>query len=480
MRRFDAVAVTDVEQWSDEADVVVVGFGAAGSCAAFEAATAGADVLVLDRSGAAGGAAAMSDGFVYLGGGTPEQLEAGYQDSVENMRAFLTAACGPAPDLAKIDRYCAASLEHREWLVARGVRFLGTVIPTANGTSPVDGEGLMFTGGENAHPYKEIASPAPRGHVVQGGRPGGAMLMKTLAAAAIEAGARTAFDTRADALVVDDDRRVCGIVGSRYGEAVAVRARTGVVLTAGGFISNTEMVEQYAPAVHVTKLRLGTDGDDGSGILMAQAVGARVKRMDAIECALPFNAPRSLVHGILVNRAGQRFINEDTYMGRVGQHALVHEHGEVYLVVDEEHYAPNWLHIPATWVCETVAELEGEIGLPPGSLQATVTYYNEHAAHGDDPIFGKQESVLTPLTGAVAAFDLRAAKFIYAPFTLGGLHTLPDGEVLDLAGEPIPGLFAAGRTTSGVAAQGYCSGLSLGDSTLFGRWAGLSAAGGKS
>ena len=480
MRRFDAVAVADVEQWSDEADVVVVGFGAAGSCAAFEAATAGADVLVLDRAGAAGGAAAMSDGFVYLGGGTPEQLEAGYQDSVENMRAFLVAACGPAPDLAKIERYCAASLEHRAWLVARGIRFLGTVIPTANGTSPVDGEGLMFTGGENAHPYKEIAVPAPRGHVVQGGRPGGAVLMQTLAAAAVEAGARTAYDTRADALVVDDTGRVCGVVASRYGETIAVRARTGVVLTAGGFISNPVLIEQYAPAVQVTALRLGTDGDDGSAILMAQAVGARVKRMDAIECALPFNAPRSLVHGILVNRAGQRFINEDTYMGRVGQHALVHERGEAYLVVDEEHYAPNWLHIPATWVCETVAELEAEIGLPPGSLQATVTYYNEHAAHGVDPQFGKHASVLTPLTGAVAAFDLRAATFIYAPFTLGGLHTLPDGDVLDLAGEPIPGLFAAGRTTSGVAAQGYCSGLSLGDSTLFGRWAGLSAAGGKS
>jgi 3-oxo-5alpha-steroid 4-dehydrogenase len=71
---------------------------------------------------------------------------------------------------------------------------------------------------------------------------------------------------------------------------------------------------------------------------------------------------------------------------------------------------------------------------------------------------------------------VRADTFIYAPFTLGGLHTLVDGEVLDLDGEPIPGLYAAGRATSGVAAQGYCSGLSLGDSTYFGRRAGRSAA----
>ncbi|MDT4910991.1 MAG: 3-oxo-5alpha-steroid 4-dehydrogenase [Pseudonocardiales bacterium] len=471
--------VADVPMWDEQADVVVVGFGAAGSAAAFESAQSGAETLVLERAGAAGGAAAMSDGFIYLGGGTPEQREAGYEDSVENMKTFLRAACGPAPDGAKIDLYCERSLEHREWLVARGVRFLGTVLPHANGTSPVDGEGLMFTGGENAYPFDEIATPAPRGHVVQGHRPGGARLMDALSAAAVEAGARPSFDTRVETLVTDDSGRVVGVVASRYGDEVTIRARTGVVLTAGGFIHSAEMIEQYAPAVHATALRLGTEGDDGRGIRIAEAVGARVKRMDAIECALPFNAPRSLVHGILVNRLGQRFVNEDTYMGRVGQTALVHQGAQAYLIVDEQHYAPNWLNVPAAWVCETAAELESEIGLPPGSLTSTLDYFNEHAANGEDPLFHKRPPVLTPLTPPLAAFDLRADKFFYAPFTLGGLHTQPDGAVLDLDGEPIPGLFAAGRTTSGVAAQGYCSGLSLGDSTLFGRLAGLTAAGAK-
>jgi 3-oxo-5alpha-steroid 4-dehydrogenase len=252
-----------------------------------------------------------------------------------------------------------------------------------------------------------------------------------------------------------------------------------VVLAAGGFINSPEMVADYAPAVHATALRLGTDGDDGRGIRMAQAVGARTKRMDAIECALPFNAPRNLVHGIIVNRLGRRFVNEDTYMGRVGQTSLVHEGGQAYLIVDEEHYTPTWLGYRAKWVCETAEELESEIGLPAGSLVATIAYFNEHAERGADPLFHKRAPLLTPLRGPLAALDLRAHKFIYAPFTLGGLDTAVDGAVRDLDGEPIPGLFAAGRTTSGVAAQGYCSGLSLGDSTLFGRLAGLSAAGAK-
>ena len=64
----------------------------------------------------------------------------------------------------------------------------------------------------------------------------------------------------------------------------------------------------------------------------------------------------------------------------------------------------------------------------------------------------------------------------HATFTLGGLSTTVDGEVLTVDGAPIPGLYAAGRTTSGIAAGGYVSGISLGDGTFFGRRAGLGAA----
>lgn len=471
--------VGDVPSWDDEADVVVVGFGAAGSAASWEAATAGAETLVLDRAGAAGGAAAMSDGMLYLGGGTATQRTAGFDDTVEAMRTFLLAACGPAPDVAKIDAYCQGSVEHHDWLVARGVRFVGTYHPEGGGTSPADDEGLMFTGGENAHPFDELVAAVPRAHCTKGAQPGGAALMQALCAAATQAGARPRYDTRAERLVVDETGRVCGVVATRYGEQITVRARTGVVLAAGGFVNNPEMVARYAPVLHLTSMRLGTDGDDGRGIRMAQAAGAAVKRMDAVECALPFNSPRALKHGILVNGLGRRFVNEDTYMGRIGQRALVHEQGQVFLIVDEEHYVPNWLGVAATWVCETAAELEAEVGLPAGSLQDTLAYFNAHAERGEDPLFHKRPPLLTPLRGALAAFDLRPAAFVYAPFTLGGLHTDVDGAVLDLDGAPVPGLYAAGRTTSGVAAQGYCSGLSLGDSTFFGRRAGRAAAGGK-
>lgn len=474
---------TEIEAWADEADVVVVGFGAAGSAAAIDARATGADVLVLERTSAAGGAAALSDGMIYLGGGTALQKEAGFDDTVEAMKAFLLAACGPGVDEAKIDVYCARSLEHYDWLTAQGVHFIGTFVgEDGAGASPVDGEALMYTGGENAAPFDELTTPAPRAHCTkpeQGDKRGGAVLMETLNAAALASGARPLYDTRAERLVVDDEDSVVGVVASQYGEEIAVRARGGVVLTAGGFVFNDDMLGQYAPQLRRTPVKLGTPGDDGRGIRMAQAVGARVKHMDAGECALPFNTPRSLVRGILVNRLGRRFVNEDTYMGRVGQRAFFDQGGETYLVVDEANYAKNWLGVTAAWVCESATELEAEIGLPPGSLVSTVDYYNAHASQGADPLFGKRAPHVVPLRPPLAAFDLRLDKFPYAVFTLGGLHTLPTGEVLDLDGEPIPGLYAAGRTTSGIAAHGYCSGLSLGDSTLFGRLAGQRAAGAK-
>ena len=73
-----------------------------------------------------------------------------------------------------------------------------------------------------------------------------------------------------------------------------------------------------------------------------------------------------------------------------------------------------------------------------------------------------------------AALELNASTSYFSFFTLGGLNTAPTGEVLDRGGQPVPGLYAAGRTTSGLPrwGHGYSSGLSLADCTFFGRMAG--------
>jgi len=107
--------------------------------------------------------------------------------------------------------------------------------------------------------------------------------------------------------------------------------------------------------------------------------------------------------------------------------------------------------------------------------EATVGYYNHHAGSGADPLFHKAPRWLRPLEPPLGAIELGDSAFM--SFTLGGLHTDTHGRVLDLGGDPIPGLYGAGRSTSGIPGWGYCSGMSLGDGTFFGRRAGLHLAG---
>ena len=465
---------SEITRWDHTVDVIVVGFGAAGSAAAFSAAAAGARVLVTERTGGPGGAAALAEGIVYLGGGTPIQTACGFEDSLDDMYRYMMAACGPDPNEAKIARYCEESLGHFDWLVARDVPFDPTFCADTS-MAPNGTEGLVYSGGEDAYPFNEIARPAPRGHLAKTKRSTGWLLMQHLAAAATGAGAAVSTDTRVDRLVCEDGR-VVGVQAQRFGETVTLRACRGVVLTAGGFIFNDDMLRQHCPPLARGTFKVGTEGDDGRGIRMAQAIGASVRNMYAGEVSLPITPPLTLIHGILVNCQGQRFINEDTFMGRVGQSALYEQDGEVYLIVDEASYEVNWMGLAATWVCETAAQLESEIGLPAGSLQSTVDLYNRHAATGEDPLFHKDPSWVRPLVPPIGAVDLRIGPAPYAPFTLGGLETTVAGEVCDLTGSAIGGLFAAGRTTAGVCSFGYASGLSIGDSTLFGRFAGESAA----
>jgi len=466
--------LAEVGSFDVETDVLGAGFGAGGSCAGHAAREVGAEVLVAERASGAGGAAALSEGIVYLGGGTPVQTACGFTDSVDNMVRYLLAACGPEPDEAKVVAYAEGSLGHFDWLVARGVEY-DPRLDAETQMAPSGTEGLVWSGGEDAWPFNEIAVPAPRGHLAKTKRSTGWLLMQKLAEAATRAGADVSYDTRVERLIVEDGR-VVGAVATRYGERVSVKAHRGVVLTAGGFIWNDEMLRHHAPTLLLGTWKVGTEADDGRGIEMAQAMGARVKNMHAGEVSLPIIPPRQLIEGIIVDGAGQRFINEDTYMGRVGQAALYERNATCFLVIDEAGYEPNWMGLEASWVCETVDELEVEIGLPVGSLGATLALYNRHAESGGDPVFHKRPERVRPLIPPLGAFDLRRGSAPYAPFTLGGLETTVAGEVLDLSGVPIPGLFAAGRCTAGICSFGYASGLSLGDSTLFGRFAGSTAA----
>ncbi|WP_327248675.1 FAD-dependent oxidoreductase [Streptomyces sp. NBC_01320] len=219
------VPASSVSRYDAETDVLVVGFGCAGAAAAFEAASAGAEVLVLERAGGPGGSSALSGGELYLGGGTPVQTACGFQDAADDMFAYLKSALGPHADEEKLRVYCDESTGHFQWFVDRGLTFEKSLwdAPT---WMPLSKDGLMWLG-ENAWPYNTVARPAPRGHRCATESYGGWLIMEKLVEAAGAAGALTHTDTLATALIVDEDGRVVGVTARSYGEERAYRARKG-------------------------------------------------------------------------------------------------------------------------------------------------------------------------------------------------------------------------------------------------------------
>jgi len=226
----DAAAVTT---WSDEFDVIVVGLGIAGGCAAVEAAAAGAKVLVLERAAVAGGTSSMAGGHFYLGGGTAVQQATGHADSAEEMAKYLTAVSRD-PEPEKIAAYCERSVELFDWLEALGFEFERSYYPEKAVIQPGT-EGLMYTGNEKVWPFCERAKPAPRGHKVPvpGDTGGAGMVIELLVERLAELGVEIRYETGATGLVVEDGR-VVGVAWKRFGKTGAIRARA-VVLAAGGF-----------------------------------------------------------------------------------------------------------------------------------------------------------------------------------------------------------------------------------------------------
>lgn len=481
----DAAAVTE---WSDDVDVVVIGFGIAGGCAAVSAAASGARVLVLERAADAGGTTSMAGGHFYLGGGTAVQRATGHDDSAEEMYKYLVSQARDA-DHEKIRAYCEGSVEHFEWLEALGFEFERTYYP-GKVVVPPGTEGLSYTGNEKVWPFCEQARPAPRGHSVPvPGELGGAdMVIKLLVKRAADLGVQIRYETGATNLVTEDGQ-VVGVRWKHFGDTGAVRARA-VVIAAGGFAMNPDMVAAHTPALgqkrktkhhgEVEPYILGNPNDDGLGIRLGVSAGGVAKDLDQLFITAAAYPPEILLTGVIVNKDGQRFVAEDSYHSRTSAFVLEQPDQTAYLVVDEAHMQmPEMPLIKFIDGWETVAEMEAALGIPEGRLAATLERYNSHAARGEDPDFRKQPDYLAPQdTGPYAAFDLSLGIAMYSGFTMGGLAVTVDGQVVRGDGAPIPGLYAAGACASNIAqdGKGYASGTQLGEGSFFGRRAGEHAA----
>jgi 3-oxo-5alpha-steroid 4-dehydrogenase len=503
-----------------QADVVVVGFGAAGACAALAAAETGSEVLVIDRFGG-GGATALSGGVVYAGGGTPQQKEAGVQDTVDAMHAYLRTEVGDAVGDATLRAFCEGSVETLGWLQAHGVPFDSTLCPHKT-SYPTNDYYLYYSGSEIS--ARDVAAPAPRGHRTHGRGTSGRVLFDALAKAVRGQGIRVMPQTRAESLIVEDGR-VTGVrcrtlssrahrlltraaakpylyfpklgrllhrraerIERRHGRTVTIRARKAVILAAGGFVTNRAMMREHAP-LYRGGLPLGTRGDDGGGINLGVAAGAATGHLDRVSVWRFITPPEALLKGVLVDKAGRRVGDESRYGAALGE-AIVRRHqGWAGLVVDAAVLAEarGQLKSQSLWfqrlslgyvlrrdlvTAPTLAALARRAGVDPGGLQATVEAY--HRDPGKAPQF-VQELSQPPFSLIDCSVRPRLAN--PAPMlTLGGLVVSErTGQVLRPSGEAIGGLYAAGRTAVGICSNSYVSGLSLADCVFSGRRAGRHA-----
>lgn len=382
--------------WDVEADVVVVGFGAAGACAALEAAAAGCSVLILDRFGG-GGATALSGGVVYAGGGTPQQRAAGVTDTPGAMLGYLRTEVGDAVPETTLREFCDGSVAMLAWLEGHGVPFEGSLCPDKT-SYPTNRHYLYYSGSELSAasapkaPAPEAAAPeaaapeasareadtgppAPRGHRTRSRGTSGGLLYARLAAAVRGAGARVLTQTAARQLVTDPSGRVTGVeclslrdapagarlahrvlhrwsarpylyvpklgrvlhrpvawLERRYARPLRIGAARGVVLAAGGFAANRAMMRAHAPNAR-GGLPLATPGDDGSGIRLGTQAGGATAFLDRVSVWRFLSPPPALLAGVLVDRAGQRVCDESRYGAALGD-AILRHGGRAWLLVD--------------------------------------------------------------------------------------------------------------------------------------------------
>ena len=479
------LSFNSIDEWHHTTDVAVVGYGGAGSCAAIEAADAGKKVMMFELAAGPGGSTALSSAEIYMGGdgGTRVQAAVGHEDSNAAMIDYLTRCAGPQADLAKIEAYVKGSVGHFDWLVARGVPFKDSEYEQRAIMALTD-DCLLFTGSEKAWPFHKTAKPCPRGHNLEvEGDNGGPLFMKIMRANVDERDIDVQLNARVLTLILDDTGDVKGLRVRIDMQERDVRVNNGVILCAGGFVMNQPMVKKYAPSLLKCSVPIGNVGDMGTGILMGMGAGGAAINMHEGFVSVPYYPPASLTYGLFINAQGQRFINEDCYHGRVGAYVLQQTGDRVYLVLSVDDYGAyeteSYLGASVAGTGESIEELEEELGLPRGQLVQTLSTYNKHASEGEDPLFHKSVEWLKELKAPYVALDVTPGRGAFLPyFTLGGLDTLPSGEVLSAEGNVIPGLYAAGRTACGVPRRGagYNSGISVGDATFTGRMAGIAAA----
>lgn len=502
-----------------DADIAVLGSGAAGLVAALVAADAGAEVVVIERSPLFGGTTAVSGGAVWIPC-NHLMAQAGYSDTPEDALRYLRRITLGAVDDERLVRLIEAGPEAVHYLTketpvelqAMGFPDYHTQLPGARpggrtldvlpfetsvhpGVADIVRRGVHYPAmtQEEARRWRanvdrELIADRVRRDV----RTMGAGLAAGLVAAARDRGVRLVANARARQLIVEHARVTGAEIDTATG-GTTVYGRHGVVVTTGGFEWNEQLTRAYLRGPMLAPL--SPPWNEGDGLLMGLAVGAAVggmseawwtpalsipgERYDGRPMSRMLYSPLPLPGSVVVNRHGRRFMDEALNYHDQGRafHAIASAEAEyvnmpAWLIFDSRFKriypvagiapgiaAPAWFRHG-----DTLESLAAEIDVDPAGLLATVDRFNAAAARGEDPEFHRGFSEHDRFHGDPERGNL--APLSEGPFyalnilpgafgTKGGLSTDLDGRVLGHDGNVIPGLFAAGNAAVSPMGPGY-------------------------
>jgi len=542
-----------MSEWDYLTDLLVVGSGG-GLAGALTAAASGLDTLVVEKEDLIGGSTAMSGGVIWLPN-NPLMVEDGVTDSLEQGLEYFESVVGPPTRASSLERrnaYIERGSEMVQLLRQLGLRFLrcegysdyyagvrgysgGVARGRAIACDYFDARLLgpwqqklraSFTGGIVVFTHEssraqlvirttEGARVVARiiGRTVGGRLKGemrltnGAALIAPLLAQLVARGVPVWTGTKLVELVLENGV-VVGAVLDRRGKAIRVRARGGVLISAGGFSRNGSMREKYSgEQPNSAQWSLTSPGDTGEAIEIAMSLGAAIDLMDEawwIPTAVRPNGASVFVHGerckpfsIIVDSGGNRYFNEAVSYMEAGQRMYQRDKTvsaiPSWFVMDSRyrHRYPlafrrpgispkKWKTRDFMTKASSLDELAVTCGIDPSGLRATVERFNRFALSGNDEDFHRGEGDHERWYGDDAHKPNACLGTIEKPpfyavalypgdvGTSGGLVCDEHSRVLDEAGSPIPGLYASGNATASVMGRTYPgAGASIGASAIF-------------
>lgn len=436
---------------SNRYDVVVVGAGGAGLAAAVRASELGAGVLLLEKQESVGGNTLISGGFL----GVPDPLRQepyGISDSQSRHFEDIYRNGGELADPGLVRALVDNAPRMLSWLEELGVRFKDEVIEI-------------------------YGSHYPRCH--QPTLPNGTAYVRAFSRALLKNKVAVSTDSAFINLVRSEDGRLC-VIYQKDGKMHSAFADKGVILAAGGFGANPDLIARYSPELSDLTTDNGP-GSTGEVLMNAADFGCALTGMNYIQClpGLPRGGKiRVRFHNdtsrfIFIDQNGHRFVDEAERRDILTEKILSLPEKRCFCLIDDEAFKSYDLLVQrdAVRALETgdafkgysLEEIAVKTGIPKENLVRTVAEFNRSLSGQ----FGRRPIAKPPYWVSTVSMTVH--------YTMGGLKIGTGAECLDNRGVPIEGLYAAGEITGGVHGKNRIGANGLCDAFTFGMIAGESA-----